>query len=193
MAGRVSALAARRAERPARLAVVTALATPEERRAELEAAVRRGQARQHEAQLEQGHALLALRSERLYLQTHDDWNAYCLERFNFGESRASQLITYAAGFTAVKEALGRAPRGEREAREVLKYLRKFPSWNSTIRARQGSPPPARPPRPACATSLHPEQLYLGPAGIELVGPQRAARGRQYDHECPKCGHRWDAS
>jgi hypothetical protein len=94
---------------------------PAERRrlADLEQAVERGLQTFHEV----GSALLEIRDERLYRETHKTFEDYCRERFGFSGSRGRQLIAATRTVTAVTERGLPAPKSEREARELARQLR----------------------------------------------------------------------
>ncbi len=89
------------------------------RLAELEAVVDRGLQTFYEV----GSALLEIREQRLYRQSHKTFEWYCRERFGFSDSRGRQLIAAARTVTAVTEQGLPAPRTEREARELARQLR----------------------------------------------------------------------
>ncbi len=89
------------------------------RLAELEAVVDRGLQTFYEV----GSALLEIREQRLYRQSHKTFEGYCRERFGFSDSRGRQLIAAAKTVTAVTEQGLPAPRTEREARELARQLR----------------------------------------------------------------------
>jgi phage N-6-adenine-methyltransferase len=64
--------------------------------------------------VEVGEALLAIRDERLYRDTHGTFEDYCRERWGFNRQRASQLI----GAAEVSNMLDNAPPNARVAAEL---------------------------------------------------------------------------
>jgi hypothetical protein len=100
--------------------MTNALAPMEKARlVELEQVVERGL----QTFFEVGTALLEIREQRLYRQTHKTFEAYCRQRFGFSDSRGRQLIAAARTVTAVTELGLPAPKTEREARELARRLR----------------------------------------------------------------------
>lgn len=82
--------------------------------AECEAVVTRGL----KAFVEVGNALLRIRDERLYRETHSTFEAYCRERWGLSKPYATQLIV-AADTVAIATAEGLPlPRNEAVAREL---------------------------------------------------------------------------
>ncbi len=75
-------------------------------------------ARGLETFVEVGRALLAIRDEKLYRETHDTFAAYCQDRWNLSKSRAYQLIE-ASGVVENVQHVGRKPNA-RQAAELAK-------------------------------------------------------------------------
>lgn len=93
--------------------------TERARLVELELVVERGLQTFYEV----GSALLEIREQRLYRETHKTFQAYCQARFGFSDSRGRQLIAAAKTVTAVTQQGLPAPKTEREARELARQLR----------------------------------------------------------------------
>jgi hypothetical protein len=88
------------------------MSTPVKRQgslAECEEVIERGLA----TFIEVGAALLQIRDERLYLETHKTFDDYCRERWDFTDRRARQLMTAAEVGTIVPVA------NEAQARELV--------------------------------------------------------------------------
>ena len=60
-----------------------------------------------------------IRDERLYRETHDTFEAYCKERFNFTRQRAHQLISSSEAAESVSTIVDK-PANEAQARELAK-------------------------------------------------------------------------
>jgi hypothetical protein len=96
------------------------LSAPERQRlAELEAVVERGL----DTFAEVGRALLEIRDERLYRETHGTFEAYLRQRWGMSRRRGYQLIDAARVSTVVDTAGLPAPPSERVARELAPVLR----------------------------------------------------------------------
>lgn len=83
-----------------------------ERRSELEGIIERGLA----TFVEVGQALLEIREQRLYRETHDSFETYCRERWGFNRQRASQIIQAAE----VSNMLDSPPSNARQAAELAR-------------------------------------------------------------------------
>lgn len=70
--------------------------------------------------IEVGTALAAIREGRLYRTTHQTFETYCRERWNFNRHRASQLISAVDVVTNVTSVGLPAPANEGQARELAK-------------------------------------------------------------------------
>jgi hypothetical protein len=68
--------------------------------------------------VEVGQALLRIRDERLYRETHDTFADYCQRRWGFSRQRGQQLVEAAETTTTVVTAGLPAPPNERVAREL---------------------------------------------------------------------------
>lgn len=111
---------------------------------ELEGVIERGLA----TFVEVGQALLEIRDERHYRETHDTFEFYCRERWNFSRPQAYRLIE-AATVTAELSPMGDipSPASERVARE-LAPLRAEPetlreAWTETVERHGPSPTAAQ--------------------------------------------------
>lgn len=67
--------------------------------------------------VEVGEALMAIRERRLYLETHQAFDGYCLERFDFQKAHAYRLIA-AAEVVANLSPIGDKPSSESQARPL---------------------------------------------------------------------------
>lgn len=85
------------------------------RLADLEAVVERGLG----TFVEVGQALMDIRDSRLYRETHETFESYCRERWEFTRQRAHQLIEA----SAVSNMLDRPPANARQAAELAPLLR----------------------------------------------------------------------
>lgn len=89
-----------------------------ERLAELESVVERGLT----TFVEVGLALMEIRDERLYRESHGTFDDYCRGRWGFVDSRARQLIRAAETVTTVTVAGLSPPANEAQARELAPLL-----------------------------------------------------------------------
>lgn len=68
--------------------------------------------------LEAGRALLAIRDERLYRQSHRTFEAYCRDRWDMGRDNADHLIGWAKVDANLPTTVGK-PINERQARPLI--------------------------------------------------------------------------
>jgi ParB family chromosome partitioning protein len=87
------------------------------RLAELETVIERGM----QTFLEVGNALMEIRDQRLYRETHATFEAYCRERWGWTRQHANRQIQ-AARMAEVLEPMGPIPENERQARAILESL-----------------------------------------------------------------------
>lgn len=66
-----------------------------------------------------GEALMDIRDNRLYRQTHATFEAYCRERWDMGRERAYQFIGAAEVVKALGAGDGEGPVNEAQARELV--------------------------------------------------------------------------
>lgn len=109
--------------------------------AQCEATIERGL----RAFVDVGQALLRIRDRRLYLETHETFEAYCRERWDLSRKRAYDLSA-AAEVAKALSPMGDKPDTERVARE-LAPLRDTPerlreAWSQVV-AQHGDRPTAR--------------------------------------------------
>lgn len=93
--------------------------------------------------VEVGLALMEIRDKRLYRETHDTFEAYCRQRWQFSDSRARQLIGAAETVTTVTVGGLPAPSSERQAR-ALTPLKDEPekmaqAWEEAVKESNGKP------------------------------------------------------
>jgi len=100
---------------PAAGSVTELLPSEAARLADLEAVVQRGLS----SFVDVGNALHEIREARLYRATHDTFEDYCQERWEFVASRARQLI---AAAEVASVTTGNTPPNERQARELVPLL-----------------------------------------------------------------------
>lgn len=86
--------------------------------------------------VEVGSALLRIRDERLYRESHGTFEGYCRERWNLSRPRAYQLIEAAEVGSELSTTVDVRPATERVARE-LAPLREQPdqmreAWQETL-------------------------------------------------------------
>jgi hypothetical protein len=107
--------------------------------ARLEAIIERGR----KSFLEVGDALLKIRSDRLYLETHETFAEYCQDRWGFSDSRARQLVISATTVSRLTAKGLPAPANERQAAELAKVPEpdRERVWSETL-ARTGGKPTA---------------------------------------------------
>ena len=89
--------------------------TEQTRLQELETKVINGQ----KTFIEVGHALTAIKREKLYRQKADTFDEYCQKTFGWGRQRAYQICAGVAVWDQAKEAGKPAPENERQARKLL--------------------------------------------------------------------------
>lgn len=95
--------------------------------------------------VEVGQALLRIRDERLYRESHDTFEAYCRERWGFSRERGRQLINAAEVIESLPPTIVATPPNEAVARE-LAPLRSDPerlreTWAEAV-AQHGATPTA---------------------------------------------------
>jgi len=164
------------------------LTDPERSRlAELEEVVERGLT----TFVEVGNALLEIRDQRLYRETHSTFEAYCRERWGFVASRARQLIAAAKTVTVVTAAGLPAPTTERQARELARRMRE--ARQRLVRTDPKSPGVAGTVHadapPAAWTELdHPTSTFPGRKDEPVAG-QFDIFGAETPRLvlCPRCG------
>lgn len=83
--------------------------------AELEAVIERGLT----TFVEVGRALLEIREQRLYRETHESFETYCRERWGWSSRHVNRQIE-AAGVAAALGPMGPIPESERQARELAR-------------------------------------------------------------------------
>lgn len=66
-----------------------------------------------------GEALAEIRDERLYRATHETFEGYCADRWDFSRQRAYQLISAAETATAVSTTVDIRPEREKHVRPLL--------------------------------------------------------------------------
>jgi hypothetical protein len=118
---------------------------------------------QHEAAIERGlttfvevgEALLAIRDERLYRQTHATFEDYCRDRWSMSRPRAYQLIEAAAAVSTTVDSGLPAPVNEAQARELARVPEpeRADVWQRAVEQTGGKPTAAAvrdvyQPRPA---------------------------------------------
>ena len=104
---------------------------------------------QHEAAIERGlttfvevgEALLAIRDERLYRQTHATFEDYCRERWGMSDRRARQLMSAAEVTGTVVPAGLPAPSNEAQARELARVPEpdRADVWQRAVEQTGGKP------------------------------------------------------
>lgn len=70
--------------------------------------------------VEVGAALLHIRGEKLYRETHRSFEAYCKDRWGFTRQRAHQYIESAVVVNKVSTIVDTFPRNESQARELCR-------------------------------------------------------------------------
>jgi hypothetical protein len=104
---------------------------------------------EHEAVIERGIktfyevgvALAEIRDQRLYRQSHDNFEDYCQERWGFNRHRAWQLISAAGVVTNVTTEGLPAPANEGQARELARVPEDLRAevWQQTLNRTGGKP------------------------------------------------------
>lgn len=115
-----------------------ALSAPERaRRTECEAVIERGV----RTFVETGTALLAMREERLYRDTHATFEDYCQDRWQFSRPRAYELMTAADVVSAMADTDVPPPANERQARELARTPEpeRAEVWRETVERTNGKP------------------------------------------------------
>lgn len=139
--------------------------------------------------LEVGDALLTIRSERLYLQTHETFAEYCMERWGFCDSRARQLVMAAKVVTNVTAAGLPGPANEGQARELAKVAEpdRERVWRETLERTDGKPTAAA-IREVTAPAAEPKPVVTEPkpkpAKVTPAAKQRRERTSQRRQEEP---------
>ncbi len=127
------------------------------RLAELEAVVDRGL----QTFFEVGSALLEIRENKLYRDTHKTFTDYCRHRFGFTDSRGRQLIAAAKTVTAVTLLGLPVPSTEREARELGRRIRERDAARTFVGLRSyGGKVPSRNTKVKLKEVLDPLHKYL---------------------------------
>jgi hypothetical protein len=145
--------------------------------------------------VEVGEALLAIRDERLYRDSHGTFEEYCRERWGFSDSRARQLIGAAQTVTNVTAAGLPAPSNEAQARELSRIPEEDRAdvWAKAVEQTGGKPTAAAVRdayRPAPAStepqpSVKPERP--APAAEFLPAPEPVAP-HQFQEPAPSVEH-----
>lgn len=140
-----------------------------------------------------GNALLTIREKRLYRETHSTFDAYCLERWDFGRNYANKQIQAAQ----VVEALGVGtivPKTETQARELAPLLDDpdilAEVWSSVVEANvkptaaiikeaveKVKPKPAPTPRPPANPT--PVTVVESPVEVEVPTPVTVVEPRSF--------------
>lgn len=140
--------------------------------AQCEATIERGM----RAFVEVGQALLRIRDERLYRETHETFEVYCRERWDFSVAQGKRLVQ-AAEVTEAVAPIGATPATESVARE-LAPLRETPdqmrkAWTEVVE-QHGDRPTAKQVREIVS------QHHDNGAGQEA---------ERHIDRCPTCGGR----
>jgi hypothetical protein len=111
------------------------------RLAELEAIVQRGL----EASLEAGAALMAIRDERLYRDTHETFDAYCRARWNMSRQHAYRLIAGAETSNHLSPRGDIKPTSEYQVRPIAGLTPKLQNqiFRRAVEEAEGKNPTAR--------------------------------------------------
>jgi hypothetical protein len=132
--------------------------------------------------LEAGRALLAIRDERLYRQSHRTFEAYCRDRWDMGRDNADHLIGWAKVDASLPTTVGR-PINERQARPLISLQ---PELQARVMTRVGEILQARE-----AGGFTKEARYGMTADLirrvveEITHPQKYAHYTKEDEESEK--------
>lgn len=104
---------------------------------------------EHEAVIERGlntftevgNALLAIRDQRLYRQTHEAFEDYCRERWNLSRTRAYELMSASGIVSAIADTGLPVPVNEGQARELARVpeSQRAEVWQQTLERTDGKP------------------------------------------------------
>jgi len=91
--------------------------------------------------VEVGEALLVIRDERLYRESHATFEDYCRERWSLSRARAYQLIGAAEVVSTVVDNGLPAPMTERQARELARVPEpeRADVWREALERTEGKP------------------------------------------------------
>lgn len=91
--------------------------------------------------VEVGNALLTIRDDRLYRESHDAFEDYCRERWGFSRQRAQQLTSAAQAVTTIVGTDLPAPVNEGQARELARVPedKRSEVWRETVARTEGRP------------------------------------------------------
>jgi hypothetical protein len=108
---------------------------------ELEAIVQRGL----EASLEAGAALMAIRDERLYRDTHETFDAYCRARWSMSRQHAYRLIAGAETSNRLSPRGDIKPTSEKQIRPIAGLTPKLQNqiFRHAVEEAEGKDPTAR--------------------------------------------------
>ena len=118
--------------------------------------------------IEVGNALLAIRSERLYLATHETYDAYCRERWGISYQRAHQITQAAEAVSKILDT-GLPTPNESQARELAKVPEpeREQVWRETLDRTDGKPT-ATAVREVAAPAAEPAPTNPGPSEVDAA-------------------------
>jgi hypothetical protein len=145
---------------------MTAQLTPAQRRqlSDLEAIIQEGIESHKEHDLYIGKALILIRQNNLYRQTHpDDFKGYCKGRWGFSDSKAQRLMRFAEKLEKLQDRSGTRPNGgipdvkESQLRPLtvanLPEEEEDEAWETAVESANGEAPTAEQVKDAVRAAL----------------------------------------